>query len=385
MHQGATGAQPMPSNTQTILCRYYYDALDSLIGLNRSGQDELQRFYCKSRLATEIQGRTQFSIMQHGDQLLAQQQRMGGSLETDLLATDKQRSVLHAVGQRPRPRIVYCPYGYHPAESGLTSLLEFNGERRDAVTGCYLLGNGYRAFNPFLMRFNSADMLSPFGKGGPNSYAYCSGDPVNRGDRSGKFSIPWLKGATSSFMKSRADGLKNIPWYSWSSGDIDIAKNVTRSPSPFGISDYQPEKLFRPNTSNKNFSSAHIMPLNPFPHNAGGIKGETLLKRSANAITGNELVEMRKRHKGLVVRVDGSYYRNDLMKLNYERRVQRAWPSTEYFNMKHYGDLEHHQGLMKAVRLELALEFEVSERQRSLIRTKLRSAIRTMRDLGRIF
>lgn len=69
--------------------------------------------------------------------------------------------------------------GKHP-ENGLLSLLGFNGERPDPVTGHYLLGNGYRAFNPELMRFNSPDSWSPFGKGGLNAYAYCAGDPVNR-------------------------------------------------------------------------------------------------------------------------------------------------------------------------------------------------------------
>jgi len=36
-----------------------------------------------------------------------------------------------------------------------------------------------------LMRFNSPDSLSPFGKGGVNAYAYCAGDPVNRADANG--------------------------------------------------------------------------------------------------------------------------------------------------------------------------------------------------------
>jgi RHS repeat-associated protein len=64
-------------------------------------------------------------------------------------------------------------------------LLGFNGERPDAVTGHYLLGNGYRAFNPVLMRFNSPDSWSPFGKGGLNTYTYCLGDPVNFSDPNG--------------------------------------------------------------------------------------------------------------------------------------------------------------------------------------------------------
>lgn len=61
----------------------------------------------------------------------------------------------------------------------------FNGELLDDITGHYLLGNGYRAYNPVLMRFNSPDSLSPFGEGGLNAYAYCAGDPVNRSDPSG--------------------------------------------------------------------------------------------------------------------------------------------------------------------------------------------------------
>ena len=103
-----------------------------------------------------------------------------------LLATDLQRSVLHTLEKNhPRQSIAYSPYGHRLAENGLTSLLGFNGERRDPMTGHYLLGRGYRAFNPVLMRFNSPDSLSPFGKGGLNSYAYCLGDPVNQVDPTG--------------------------------------------------------------------------------------------------------------------------------------------------------------------------------------------------------
>ncbi|MCQ9425345.1 RHS repeat-associated core domain-containing protein [Pseudomonas sp. LJDD11] len=61
----------------------------------------------------------------------------------------------------------------------------FNGELPDPLTGHYLLGHGYRADNPVLMRFNSPDSLSPFAEGGINAYAYCRGDPVNRCDPTG--------------------------------------------------------------------------------------------------------------------------------------------------------------------------------------------------------
>lgn len=61
----------------------------------------------------------------------------------------------------------------------------FNGETLDPVTGNYMLGNGYRGYNPFLMRFMSQDSLSPFSDGGINAYQYCHGDPINRLDPSG--------------------------------------------------------------------------------------------------------------------------------------------------------------------------------------------------------
>ena len=180
----------MQSPCETELCQYHYDALDRLIANVVPCKPQHHRFYCKSRLATEIQGATRYSMFQHGDRLLAQQQNDGGGPDSTLLATDQQRSVLHTLeANHPRRSITYSPYGHRPDASGLLSLLGFNGERPDPVTGHYLLGNGYRAFNPVLMRFNSPDSLSPFGNGGLNSYAYCLADPVNRVDPSGQTSI----------------------------------------------------------------------------------------------------------------------------------------------------------------------------------------------------
>ncbi|MHC8355147.1 RHS repeat-associated core domain-containing protein [Pseudomonas sp. LB3P81] len=180
----------MQSPGETLLCQYRYDALDRLVANALPNEPERQRFYCKSRLATEIEGAIHYSIVQSGDQLLAQQRIEGGAHETSLLATDEQRSVLRTLNanQPPQP-LVYSPYGYYPYLNALLSLLGFNGEGADPVTGCYLLGNGHRAFNPVLMRFNSPDSLSPFSKGGMNSYGYCLGDPINRRDPNGRFSI----------------------------------------------------------------------------------------------------------------------------------------------------------------------------------------------------
>jgi RHS repeat-associated protein len=178
----------MSNPKQPCLIRYSYDSLDKLISHSLSDTPERHRFYCKNRLTTEIQGAIEYSIVQHGDFLLAQQKRQQDGHDTTLLATDLQRSVLNTLMKNTeRQTGAYSPYGYRHAEKGLTSLLAFNGERPDPETEHYLLGNGYRAFNPVLMRFNSPDSLSPFGKGGFNTYAYCKGDPVNFVDPTGHF------------------------------------------------------------------------------------------------------------------------------------------------------------------------------------------------------
>lgn len=78
---------------------------------------------------------------------------------------------------------VYSPYGYHLPVHGV---IGFNGQQPDPVTGHYHLGNGHRAYNPILMRFMTADSLSPFAQGDLNAYAYCLGDPVNNQDPSGR-------------------------------------------------------------------------------------------------------------------------------------------------------------------------------------------------------
>ncbi|OWO79597.1 hypothetical protein B5C26_20745 [Photorhabdus luminescens] len=83
--------------------------------------------------------------------------------------------------------VCYSAYGAIAQESN-NDLPGFNGERRDPISGTTHLGNGYRAYNPTLMRFNSPDSFSPFGAGGLNPYAYCDGDPINNSDPSGHMS-----------------------------------------------------------------------------------------------------------------------------------------------------------------------------------------------------
>lgn len=222
------------SNPQQLgLIRYGYDPLDRLTSHIQSDNPERHRFYCKNRLATEIQGAIGHSIVHHGDLLLAQQQRLSGRLDTTLLATDLQRSVLHTLksDRRPQP-IAYSPYGHRPAWSGLISLLGFNGERPDPVTGYYLLGNGYRAFNPVMMRFNRPDSLSPFGKGGLNCYAYCLGDPINLSDFNGHMPLKKLFSKIFGSKTSIKTPTNPLPTNQWNFSDY-----LTGPATPFSLND----------------------------------------------------------------------------------------------------------------------------------------------------
>lgn len=180
----------MPAPRTSMLCHYRYDAIDRLIGQELSDMPPLQRFYCRSRLVNEIHGALRDTIFQHDNWLLAQQQQQGTDHHIALLATDQQRSVLNTLTtNHPIHHIAYSPYGHRRVTGGWLSLTGFNGERPDPLTGHYLLGNGYRAFNPVLMRFNSPDSLSPFEEGGLNAYAYALGNPVDRVDPTGHFSF----------------------------------------------------------------------------------------------------------------------------------------------------------------------------------------------------
>ncbi|MEG1346142.1 MAG: RHS repeat-associated core domain-containing protein, partial [Acidaminococcaceae bacterium] len=83
-----------------------------------------------------------------------------------LLAADEKHSVLSTVSQERFAQMAYTPYGHQQGAGEASSDLGYNGERREAQTGWYLLGNGYRAYSPALMRFHSPDNLSPFAEGG---------------------------------------------------------------------------------------------------------------------------------------------------------------------------------------------------------------------------
>jgi RHS repeat-associated protein len=108
---------------------------------------------------------------------------------TLLLASDLQQTILAELDRSGPNGLAYTPYGSQSSPLAAGTRLGFNGQLRERPTGWYHLGNGYRVYNPGLMRFHSPDRLSPFGKGGLHAYAYCGGCPVNRTDPSG---ASWL-------------------------------------------------------------------------------------------------------------------------------------------------------------------------------------------------
>jgi len=159
-------------------------------------------FYIGKRLALELNGAQTRSILYGMECVLSELDRNELSTSTLLLAANRENSVLKANITRS-----YSAYGFDDW-TARESLIGFNGEARDRVVGCDLLGNGRRAYSPGLMRFFSPDIMSPFEEGGLNAYMYCEGDPINYSDPSamGKTpnaGIPAKRGRSTSRTSSK--------------------------------------------------------------------------------------------------------------------------------------------------------------------------------------
>lgn len=166
---------------------YGYDATDRLIlqGLNGGGNDELH--YRGSLLANQIETGSTLRFPSLAGLALGQR-RDGTGAATALYGTDGKGSVLLAAGIGS---FAYTPYGFRPVSKSVPN--GFDAERQDPATGMIHLGNGYRAYDPVLMRFTTPDSWSPFGPGGINRYAYCAGDPINLADPTGHLSVSaWI-------------------------------------------------------------------------------------------------------------------------------------------------------------------------------------------------
>ena len=164
--------------------KYGYDAGDRLVEVIDNDTAPRHFFYRDDCLVNEVKGSDTKTFFRMGNTLLGQEEQ-GAAVRTVLLAGDSQKTVLGASVTDHFSSVAYDPYGNRSMQGDVLTGLGFNGERLDSVTECYLLGNGYRSYDPLLMRFQSPDNQSPFGAGGLNPYAYCLGDPINRSDPTG--------------------------------------------------------------------------------------------------------------------------------------------------------------------------------------------------------
>ncbi|MCO8263469.1 RHS repeat-associated core domain-containing protein [Pseudomonas asiatica] len=142
------------------------------------------RFFMQhDRVHTALSGNAAVVCMRGQAGVLAETRLEQETARSALLAADSGDSVVGVRSQGQPEAVTYNAYGYHNPNDIPLHRPAFNGHL--LLWYLYLLGNGYRAFNPVLMCFQSPDSQSPFGAGGLNCYAYCAGDPVNFSDPSG--------------------------------------------------------------------------------------------------------------------------------------------------------------------------------------------------------
>lgn len=214
----------MESEGHMKLHSYVYDALDRLV-IYRNALTTFERFYCGHSLACEIQGGSGYSFVQASGMLLAQCCASSVRERVSFLCVDQQNTTQIIFSNLEISHRSYTPFGYHFRQVEPIAPLGFIGEYRDLVTGYYILGHGYRAYSPVLMRFVSPDSLSPFREGGLNAYAYCKGDPLNFQDNNGHFGLP-------SLVRALAHGVIPVRTSSALSVAVDRVFRTARNGSP---------------------------------------------------------------------------------------------------------------------------------------------------------
>ena len=190
----------LPTRT-TASGLYAYDATDRLAACMPVDQESVRQFYQDDVLVSELRGLVGLTFLRSEHRLLAASEKDMHEHRVHLLGTDQSNSVLHSVSLRQREAFAYSPYGTSTPKNP-PYLPGYTGQAPDPITGHYQLGNGARAFNPILMRFNSPDTLSPFGDGGLSAYGYCWGDPIGHTDPTGHFPIEGALGMLSVRVKN---------------------------------------------------------------------------------------------------------------------------------------------------------------------------------------
>lgn len=146
-----------------------------------------QLFYQKNRIDSVKVGQDARKILRSPESSLAE--ITSNDHTVTLTLADGQNSTIRSEAAGKPEIFSYTPYGRASNLPSQSTALGFNGEPYDTLTESYLLGLGYRTYNPRLMRFLSPDNVSPFGAGGVNSYAYVGNDPINNTDPTGHLAI----------------------------------------------------------------------------------------------------------------------------------------------------------------------------------------------------
>ncbi|MFJ4445827.1 RHS repeat-associated core domain-containing protein [Pseudomonas sp. NPDC089422] len=140
-------------------------------------------FYLRNRVASVLEAGVWESYVCAADQAVAIDSKKKKAAIM-LLVNDQAFTVLAGVKASCLQHQRFNVYGF---SIDLMVAIGLNGQPVDRLTRRYQLGHGHREYDPAIMRFASADGLSPFGKGGINAYAYCENDPVNKSDPSGQW------------------------------------------------------------------------------------------------------------------------------------------------------------------------------------------------------
>lgn len=163
-------------------------------------------FYRRGKIITAKQDLLHRTLFQAANQKLAE--HISDNMRTPhLFSSDIKNSIIHTHNGESTEQYAYTPFGYSTSLPSEQTLLGFNGEYITQTLKNYQLGQGYRTYSPGLMRFQSPDSHSPFGQGGVNCYAYCSGDPVNYTDPTGHALVHLKNGQTMRISKNSAVAL----------------------------------------------------------------------------------------------------------------------------------------------------------------------------------
>ncbi|MFJ4383155.1 RHS repeat-associated core domain-containing protein [Pseudomonas sp. NPDC089408] len=243
-------------------------------------------FYNRKNLAVLKGTQDTLRIAQALDLPLAERKAAGVAL----VALDQRQTPVMIGSSKTHHSFAFTPFGHMP--TAISVSIGFVGERLDFASGCYLLGAGHRSYSPGLMRFHSPDSQSPFLRGGINTHAYCSNDPVNYSDPSGRFRWSDLWKGPQSLIHSTFRGNRNqhpaqptLPPYSPAAPGAVVTGDSPAPPTYFGWGEpppqYDPDA---PLISNGNQTRAYrVTPMN----------GEQVLEmHNGNTRVVNSLVEL---------------------------------------------------------------------------------------------